>query len=255
MGKLVPNGLARRPRREVSRLYDPSGSVRSHAGRRIISPAHLADNRYIQSSEKTCGDRQRSTLEKLIANVSPYDAAVLSNLLIDEFASLGRVFAETPESLQRVIGPSHNVIELIISTRDAINVGLRCDIQSIAIHATDQLLIDYLVMSMGYLPVEQLRILFLNRSHRLIHDEVLASGSLTTLMAYPRNIFRRAFDLSASGIVLVHNHPGGHAEPSICDIEFTKNLKLLGQQMEVEINDHIIISGKRWFSFLRGGLM
>lgn len=255
MGKLFPDGFTRRSRREVSRLYDPPRGLRDHAGGRVVSAAHFADDRHCQSSATTCGERQRSTLEKLIANVAPCDAAALSNILIDEFASLGRVFSESRESLQRVIGPSHEVIELIASTHDAIEVGLRHDIQLIPIHATNQLLIDYLVMTMGYLSVEQLRILFLNRSNRLIQDEVLASGTLTTVMAYPRNIFRRAFDLSASRIVLVHNHPGGQAEPSRCDIEFTNKLKVLGQQMEIEVRDHIIISGRRWFSFLRGGIL
>ncbi len=255
MGKLLSNSIARRPRGETTRLLDQPRSLRGHASSRFVSTGHFADDRHVQPPATTCGERQRSTLEKLIANVAPYDAATLSTVLINEFSSLGRIFSETRESLQRVIGPSDKVLELLASTYDAIEVGLRSDIQLIPIQATDQRLIDYLVMSMGGLSVEQLRILFLDRSNRLISQEVLASGTLTRLTAYPRNIFRRGFELSASGIVLVHNHPGGQVEPSRCDIEFTKTLKMLGQQMEIEVKDHIIISGPRWISFLRAGMM
>ena len=255
MGKLLSNSFPRRSRGQVSGLYDPSGGLRRNASCRIIPTAYLADDRHLQSSEEVSEERQRSTLEKLIANVAPDDAATFSIILMNEFASLGRVFSEPRYSLERVIGPRHDVIDLLASMRDAMKLSLRCDIHLIPIKATEQLLIDYLVMTMGYLQEEQLRILFLNRSNQLIRDEVLASGTLTTLTAYPRAIFRRAFDLSASGIVLVHNHPGGHAKPSECDIEFTKMLKSLGHQMELEVLDHIIISGRRWFSFLRGGII
>lgn len=191
----------------------------------------------------------------MIANVAPDNARNLSSVLIKEFVSLGRVFAETRESLQRVIGPSYEVIALLEATQDAINVGLRTDVEMTIVHATDQSVIDYLVSSMGSLNVEQLRVLFLDRSERLISDEVLASGTLTTLTAYPRSIFKRAFELSASAIILVHNHPGGQIEPSDCDIHFTKILTSFGRQLEVDVKDHIIIAGSRWFSFLRRGMI
>ncbi|MCO4091538.1 MAG: DNA repair protein RadC [Sphingorhabdus sp.] len=194
-------------------------------------------------------------MEKLIANVAPCQAASFAEALIEEFRSVGRVFSETPESLRRVIGPWPQVIELIEAAHVAMEVGLRGEVQCIPIQATDQRLIDYLVMGMGSLSVEQLRVLFLDGGNRLVGDEVLASGTLTTLTAYPRNIFRRGFELSASAILLVHNHPSGQVVPSKCDIEFTKKLKALGYQMEIEVRDHIIVSGSRWFSFLRGGLM
>lgn len=255
MGNLFSNHLPYRSRREVSRLCDSSSGLRSHASCRVLPTAHLADDWHLQSSKKTWTERQRRTLERFLDNVAPSEAAVLSHTLIEEFTSVGRVFSASREALQRTIGQSDEVIELIRSTQDVIESGLQSDIQLSQVEATDQRLIDYLIMTMGYLSVEQLRVMFLNRSNRLIRDEVLATGTLTTLMAFPRNIFRRAFDLSASAIVLVHNHPGGQPCPSRCDIEFTEKLKVLGHPMEVEVKDHIIISGPRWFSFLREGVL
>lgn len=255
MGKFISNGFSSRTRCEVPRLLSTSSRLRRYAGSGIISPAAAVDDRYVQPPTPACDERQRSTLEKLIANVAPDNARNLSAALIKEFVSLGRVFAETRESLQRVIGPSHEVIALLEATQDAITVGLRAEVEMTEIQATDQNVIDYLVSSMGSLNVEQLRVLFLDRSNRLISDEVLASGTLTTLTAYPRSIFKRAFELSASAIILVHNHPGGQIEPSDCDIHFTKKLTNFGRQLEVEVKDHIIIAGARWFSFLRRGMI
>lgn len=255
MGNLFSNHIRSRPCREVSRLHDSSGGLRNDASIRVLPASHFADDRNIQSSKKNSKDRQRFALEKLISSVSPFDASMVARMLIEEFTSIGRVFSATRESLQRVIGPNRDVIELIAATHNAIDVSLHADIEASTIQATDQRLIDYLVMSMGYLSIEQLRVMFLDRSNRLIRDEVVASGTLTSLMAYPRNIFRRAFDLSANGIVLVHNHPGGQSNPSRCDIEFTGKLKALGQQLEVQVMDHIIISGPRWFSFAREGAL
>lgn len=255
VGKLSSNHIANFSRHTADGLYHSSNSLRGHAGGELLSATDNSGSRNIQPPVATSCEPHRSALERLIANVAPHDAANFANALIHEFRSLGRVFAESPESLQRVIGPSHHVIALLEAAHDAMEVDLRCEIQHIQIQATDQRLIDYLVMGMGSLSVEQLRVLFLDRRNRLVGDEVLASGTLTTLTAYPRNIFRRAFELSASGLLLVHNHPSGRAEPSHCDKEFTKKLKAIGHQMEIEVKDHIIISGPRWFSFLRGGIM
>lgn len=255
MGKFISNGLSGSTRCQVPRLHSASSRLRRYASGGILSASAFIDDRDLQPPTSACDERQRSTLEKLIANVDPDQAKNLSSALIKEFVSLGRVFAETRESLQRVIGPSHEVIALLEATQEAINVGLRAEVVRTQIQATDQKLIDYLVVSMGSLAVEQLRILFLDRSDRLISDEVIASGTLTTLTSYPRNIFKRAFELSASSIILVHNHPGGQIQPSVCDIRFTDKLASFGRQLEVEVKDHIIIAGARWFSFLRRGMI
>jgi DNA repair protein RadC len=255
MDQFSSNHFANFTRNPTVGLHASSSSLCDHAGIQFLSAARGFDSRHIQSPSSSSHEPHRSALEKLIANVAPNQAASFAKALIDEFYSLGRVFSETPESLRRVIGPCHQVIELIGAAHAAMKIGLRCEVEHISVEATDQRLIDYLVMSMGSLSVEQLRVLFLDHGNRLVGDEVLASGTLKTLTAYPRNIFRRGFELSASSILLVHNHPSGQVKPSKCDIEFTKKLKALGHQMEIDVRDHIIIAESRWFSFLRGGLM
>lgn len=255
MGKFFPNNIVNFACRAPAGLYNTSDGLCDHAGRKFLSAVNHIGGRNLQPSEEATEEPHRSALARLIANVAPDNATNLAATLIQEFSSLGRVFAESPESLQRVIGPTAPVIEMLGAVHQAIQVAMRTDIDRVIIQSTDQKLIDYLVVSMGSLSAEQLRVLFLDRSDRLISDEILASGTLTTLTAYPRNIFKRAFELSASAIVLVHNHPGGQIEPSDCDVHFTKKLTSFGRQLEVEVKDHIIIAGTRWFSFLRRGMM
>jgi DNA repair protein RadC len=187
--------------------------------------------------------------------VAPAEANLLASALLDEFSSLGRIFAQTKEAIARVVGPSHKVTDLLHTAREACVESLACEIQWRAIKSTDQALIDYLAVSMGSDPVERLRVLFLDRSLRLVGDEVIATGSLSSLTVYPRNIFTRTLELSASSILIVHNHPGGSAEPSQSDIEFTRQIIKAAHLLEIEVCDHIIIAGARWFSFARRGLL
>lgn len=255
MGKFSPNNIANFSYHPAARLHNTSNGLCDHAGRKLVPVDDYTGGWNVQPPAEYSNKSHRSALARLIANVVPNDAAKLADALINEFQSLGRVMAESPESLQRVVGPYLEVVEIIASARVAIQTALQPEMERYLVQTTNQKLIDYLVISMGALSAEQLRILFLDRSNRLITDEVLAYGSLTTLTAYPRNIFKRAFELSANAIVLVHNHPGGRIEPSDCDIHFTKKMASFGRQLEVEVKDHIIIAGARWFSFLRRGMI
>lgn len=97
-------------------------------------------------------------------------------------------------------------------------------------------------MSMGSLSDERLRILFLDSGRHLLADEVLQSGTLAQLAIYPRTIFRRALELNAAGLILVHNHPSGDHRPSSEDIEATQKLQMIGRSLNIEIIDHIVVT-------------
>jgi DNA repair protein RadC len=194
-------------------------------------------------------------LAKLIAAVAPAESGSISDALLTEFSTLGRVFVESRESLERVIGVNRAVVQLLHAAHSALVECLRSDLPKQLMSSTDQKLIDYLMVSMGSGSQEVLRVLFLSRSNHLVGDEILCVGSLHSMMVYSRCIFKRAFELSASSILIVHNHPGGNVEPSESDISFTKTLAALGKPLEVEVKDHIIVTQNRWLSFLRQGLL
>ena len=99
--------------------------------------------------------------------------------------------------------------------------------------------------SMGSLPDEVLRILFLDSGHRLIADEQMHRGSVQHLELYPRTIFRRAIEHGATALIIVHNHPSGDPTPSESDIVATRKLSNLGRTLDIEIVDHIVVTATR----------
>jgi DNA repair protein RadC len=255
MGKLASNYFLDRSCDEITRLFDSPDRLCDDAGGEFLPLAHHSDHRYVSASEQTQEERQRSILETLITAVAPTEARPIADALLSEFITLGRIFVESRESLERVIGSNRAVAQLLHAAHSALVEGLRSDIPMRLLSATDQKLIDYLVVGMGSHSQELLRVLFLNRSNNVVGDEILCVGSLHSMTVYSRCIFKRAFELSASSIIIVHNHPGGSVEPSESDIGFTKSLVLLGKPLEVEIKDHIIVTQNNWFSFLRQGLL
>ena len=102
-------------------------------------------------------------------------------------------------------------------------------------------LLDYCRAAMAYDGTEQFRILFLDRKNKLIADEVQQRGTVDHTPVYPRQVIKRALELEASAIILVHNHPSGDPTPSRADIDMTKRIIDAAQQLSLTVHDHIII--------------
>jgi len=109
--------------------------------------------------------------------------------------------------------------------------------------------IDYCRTVMAYEQIEQFRVLFLDRKNRLIADEVSGTGTVDHTPVYPREVVKRALELSASAIILVHNHPSGDPTPSSADIQMTKTVVDIAKPLGVEVHDHIIIGRNGHVSF------
>ena len=103
--------------------------------------------------------------------------------------------------------------------------------------------------------VEEFRILFLNNKNELLCDEVQQRGTVNHTPVYPREVIKRALDLGATAIILVHNHPSGDLTPSKADIDITKQIIKAGELMGVGVHDHLIIAEKGHFSFKSHHLM
>ena len=116
-------------------------------------------------------------------------------------------------------------------------------------------LLDYCRGVMQYETREQFRVLFLDRRNRLIADEVMGQGTIDRAPVYPREVIKRALDLSATAIILSHNHPSGDPTPSIADIEMTKNMVSAAQAIGISVHDHIIVGRQNTVSFKSLGLM
>lgn len=116
-------------------------------------------------------------------------------------------------------------------------------------------LLSYVRVSLQHEPREQFRVLYLDKKNQLILDEVQNRGTVDHAPVYPREVVRRALELSASSMIIVHNHPSGDPTPSRADIEMTKQVVLAARSLSLEVHDHLIVGRDGVASFKQLGLM
>jgi DNA repair protein RadC len=181
-------------------------------------------------------------------------AASTSRLLLDEFLTLPDVLAATQPRLQAVVN-SESIARFIVLIRDAMVFSLRLRISERPILTSDERLIDYLRVTMAYNAAEQFRVLFLNARKMLLRDEVMGLGSIREAPVFPREVIRRALELGATAVVLVHNHPSGVAEPSQADLTMTRQIADGGRMLDITVGDHIIVTKAGFTSLRSRGLL
>ena len=116
-------------------------------------------------------------------------------------------------------------------------------------------LMDYLNAVLARERIEQFRVLFLDKRNRLLADEAQGRGTVDHTPVYPREVVKRALELHATAIILVHNHPSGDPTPSREDIDMTREVKTAAAVLDVLLHDHVIVGNGRWTSFRREGLL
>ncbi len=114
---------------------------------------------------------------------------------------------------------------------------------------------DYCRASMAYETTERFRILYLNRKNVLIADEVQQKGTVDHTPVYTREVVKRALELGATALIMVHNHPSGDPTPSQADISMTKEIKEAGEKLGIMLHDHLIVSKGGINSFKEMGLL
>lgn len=211
-----------------------------------MAPSAAASLRNLAPPETPLAQRQRSILADFLAAVEPDHAEDIADSLFREFKTLGRIWSASPEALSRILGHESRIGNLLLKARDAMSAASQCDLRSSAVNIHDPALGHYLMTSMGSLGEEVLRVLFLDGRERLIADEQMQWGGLSQVALHPRTIFRRAMELAAAGIIIVHNHPSGDARPSDSDIEITERLRSIGQPLEIAIVGHIVVASSGW---------
>src|SRR3954454_4320990 len=115
--------------------------------------------------------------------------------------------------------------------------------------------LDYLRAAMAFEPREQFRVLFLDKRNHLIADEVQQRGTIDHTPVYPREVIKRAIELGAAALILVHNHPSGDPKPSRDDIEMTREIAKAAEALGLSIHDHLVIGRKGHASFRSLGLL
>lgn len=143
----------------------------------------------------------------------------------------------------------------LVAVRRALTALLRAELDDRPIIDSVRALSDYLRLVQGAEQIEVVRAFYLNGGQRLLHEEVAAMGTVDEAPIYVREIVRRALDLGAAGLVLVHNHPSGNASPSQHDLDLTRRLAAACRTMGVSLFDHLIVTATGCFSFRAEGLL
>lgn len=175
--------------------------------------------------------------------------------LLVRFGNFGEVIAQTPVRLSEVPGLDERVGMLFRAVRFAATRLAQQKASERPILSSSKALIRYCRIAMAHEQTERLRILFLDRKNVLIADEVQQTGTIDHTPVYPREIIKRALELNASALILVHNHPSGDPTPSHADIAVTIRIAESARHLGIEIHDHLVIGKGRHTSFKALGLL
>ena len=195
-------------------------------------------------------------LELYLFNSIPrQDVKPIAKRLIERFGSYAAAIAAPIDQLTEVkgIGPK-TALDLKIIVAAATRLGQQTVMDKPVLSSWTALM-DYCRSAMQFEAKEQFRVLFLDKKNRLIKDEVLGRGTVDRAPVYPREVIKRALDLSATAIILAHNHPSGDPTPSQSDIDMTNKIVAAGKTMGIVVHDHIIIGRNDIVSFKTLGIM
>jgi DNA repair protein RadC len=191
----------------------------------------------------------------LFRSIPRGDVKPLAKRLIARFGSLGAVLGASPAALQTVAGVGAAVaLDLSLVQEAALRASREQVVRRTVISSWSALL-AYVKTALAHEPREQVRVLFLNKKNQLIADEVTGEGTVDQAPVYPRELMRRALELSASALILVHNHPSGDPTPSSADIEITRQVVEAGRALRISVHDHLVVGRDGVASFKALGLI
>ncbi|TFL18136.1 JAB domain-containing protein [Jannaschia formosa] len=183
------------------------------------------------------------------------DTKALAKRLLRTFGDLNRVMAAPAARLAEVKGVGQAVVEQIKIMEAVGHRMARARVIQRPILSSWDALLDYLQTALAHQGVEQFRTLYLDRKNVLIADEMLAEGTVDHVPVYPREVVKRALELNASALILVHNHPSGDPTPSEADISMTYAIRDAAQVLGLVLHDHLIVGKARELSFRSEGIL
>lgn len=210
--------------------------------------------RFRKSGAQTLPDYE--LLELILFRALPRrDTKPLAKSLLEKFGTFADVLNAPAERLGEVSGIGEQVItEIKLIAAAATRLG-QSQLANRPIFSSWEKLIEYCHSTMAYETKEQFRIVFLDTKNRLIADEIQQTGTVNHTPVYPREVVKRALELSASGIILLHNHPSGDPMPSNPDIKMTKEIVEAAEKLGITVHDHVIIAREGHASFKSLGLI
>ena len=183
------------------------------------------------------------------------DVKPIAKALITQFGSLAGVLSADPAELSKISGMGDSSIAAIKIVPEAAKRLAREELVDRPVVTSWDQLLAYCRISVAREKVERFHLLFLDRKNKLIADEVQQRGTVDHTPVYPREVVKRALELGASAIILVHNHPSGDPTPSKADIAMTREVKEAAEKLGIQIHDHIVIGRAGHSSFKSLGLI
>jgi len=222
-------------------------------------PGHLGHRERIRQKLLTAGPDALADYELLevllFFAILRQDTKPIAKALIERFGSFAGVLAAPPAELREVKGVGDAAVAVIKAAQAAALRLLRAEARERPVLNNWDRLAAYLTAAMSREAVEQFRVLFLDTRNRLIADEAQARGTVNHTPVYPREVVKRALELGATALILVHNHPSGDPTPSRADIEMTGEVKAASGALGIVLHDHLIVGNGRILSFRREGLL
>ena len=183
------------------------------------------------------------------------DTKPLAKALINRFGSFAKVLAAPPDALMAAPDIGLHAAAAVKIVQAAAMRMMQAELLEQPLLNNWERLMGYLTAALSREKIEQFRVLFLDSKNRLIADEAQARGTVNYTPVYPREVVKRALELHATALILVHNHPSGDPTPSRADIEMTAAVKGAAAVLEIVVHDHLILGNGRWTSFRREGLL
>ncbi|AVO37907.1 RadC family protein [Pukyongiella litopenaei] len=245
--------------REAPQLFDTDEAVAAPvpAGR---LPSYIADHR------KRLRDRFRAggaaampdyeLLELVLFRAIPRrDVKPLARALLDRFGDFNAVCSASTARLLDVSGVGDAVVTELKIVEAAAQRMARARVMQRQVISSWDAVLDYCHTTMAHRETEQFRVLYLDRKNVLIADEEQARGTVDHVPVYPREVAKRALELNASALILVHNHPSGDPTPSQSDIDMTARVQAAAEALGLTLHDHLIIGRSCELSFRAQGYL
>ncbi|MDE2198982.1 MAG: DNA repair protein RadC [Rhodospirillales bacterium] len=231
-------------------LLDPAASTpigaeghRARLRHRLLSagPAALADY---------------ELLELVLCLALPRrDTKPIAKSLIARFGSFAAAIAAPLNDIRAVEGIGDAGAAALKTVQAAALALIRAEVTGQPVLSNWDRLTEYLTAMMARERIEQFRVLFLDTRNRLLADEAQARGTVNHTPVYPREVVKRALELQATALILVHNHPTGDPSPSREDVEMTREVRRAAEALSIVLHDHIIVGNGATLSFRREGLL
>lgn len=223
-------------------------------------PSYIADHRkrlrtrFMEGGSTAMPDYE--LLELVLFRAIPrQDVKPLARRLLDTFGDFNRVVTASAARLVTVQGVGDAVVQELKIVEAAAQRMMRARVMHKPVLSSWDALVDYCHTAMAHRETEQFRILFLDRKNVLIADEEQARGTVDHVPVYPREVVKRALELNASALILVHNHPSGDPTPSQADITMTGQIQDAAQVLGIVLHDHLIIGKEQELSFRASGYL